>query len=57
VVWVLLLGAMAARYALPTNIALIRYVEGIVTVLISNLFRLAGAARRASHGLHAARQR
>lgn len=56
-VWVLLLGAMAARYALPTNIALIRYVEGIVTVLISNLFRLAGAARRASHGLHAARQR
>ena len=41
VFWVLLLGGLAAGYALPTIIALIRHAEGIATVLILNLFPLA----------------
>lgn len=41
VFWALLLTIMAAVYALPTIIAIIRHVESIVTVLILNLFSLA----------------
>jgi hypothetical protein len=44
VFWVLLLVGLAAGYPLPTIIALIRHVEGIVTVLILNLFPLARPA-------------
>jgi hypothetical protein len=44
VFWVLLLGGLAAGYALPTIIALIRHVESIATVLILNLFPLAWPA-------------
>jgi hypothetical protein len=44
VFWVLLLGALAAGYALPTIIALIRRVESIGAVLILNLFPLAWPA-------------
>jgi hypothetical protein len=44
VFWGLLLGGLAAGYALPTIIALIRHVESIATVLILNLFPLSWPA-------------
>jgi len=43
-IWVLLLGGLAAGYALPTIIALIRHLGSIITVLILNLFPLAWPA-------------
>lgn len=42
--WVLLIAILAAGYALPPIIALIRHVESIATVLILNLFPIAWPA-------------
>lgn len=42
--WVLLIAVLAAGYALPTIIALIRHVESIAAVLILNLFPIAWPA-------------
>jgi hypothetical protein len=42
--WVVLIAAIAAVYALPMVIALIRQVENITTVVILNLFPLAWPA-------------
>jgi hypothetical protein len=42
--WVLLMAVLAAGYALPTIIALIRHLESIATVLILNLFPIAWPA-------------
>jgi hypothetical protein len=44
VFWTLLLTTMATVYALPVIIAIIRYSETIVTVLILNVFPLAWPA-------------
>lgn len=42
--WVLLIAVLAAGYALPAIIALIRHVESTATVLILNLFPIAWPA-------------
>jgi hypothetical protein len=54
--WVLLIGALGARYVLPVIIAILRHFEDIALVVLFNVIPI-GVARRAPPGPHDAAQR